>query len=574
MFIEHQHQGNPESLNAVVWPSAEFDSFPTALAHSLKHDCRLILKAGSHTHLDEIIDIKNAAVVIVGETSGASKADLPKIESTAHSIFQVSGKRSSLTLKNVKLLHSRSALCNRDNGAGVFCRNSSRAVLSNCDVFSTHGFGLWATQNSQLRVFQSSISSLRRSGVVIFGDALASLERCSVHDCAVHGVCLRGRSALFVKDSSFTNNTNRAIYGYDNVTVAAVNSEFHGTKSTIHAAIDFYGECIYYGMCFDSFATLDDSMSTAMTSDTASNTTTNLLTVRRRPAALSSLKTGLWFFLSACRISHNAGCGVRVISSSHSSTWSRCAEKHHVVPFALSDCTVECNAEGNFISGVTVVSLATKANSNNTNLDVLPALFDEGGDGDSEKLSNNKNVPMCCRPRMDRRSGRLIFFDIDELCNPSRNVLDSDCSIVSAGDIEVDSNQYDQLFDHLVKKWQYEVEDDGVTSILGGGLCQWREYSKDVSAFIDKAFESWKRCETTASSLSSLNFNGCSPKAQYENNSLLPACVTENEHSLDIATSFDNIVMLPHPLSSLCIDFKEMVQININTFYSRRVRRL
>lgn len=185
--------------------------------------------------IDSPVLYKRAALSIrlIGED--AEKRSV--ISCNAHSMFQISGK-AILELKNLKLRHLCDHEDKRNVGGVFFCLGKACVKLTNCCVFSSHGFAMWMVQDSKLTAVACQFESARRSGCVLFGKACVDIASSEFIDCAQHGICLRGSSRCRLSETSFRACGVRAVYVYGGAQVYLEGCVIEETKSTSHAAIE------------------------------------------------------------------------------------------------------------------------------------------------------------------------------------------------------------------------------------------------------------------------------------------------------------------------------------------------
>ena len=142
-----------------------------------------------------ILKSNNAILEIIGEGEGD---DRPILICNAHSIFKVLGRRPTLSIKNIKLVHS-CANAPPDVGACIFGLYLSKIVLEDCRLESCCGFGLWFVQQASADIKNCCITSTSRSGIASFGQAQVNIINTLIHDCKIHAVCARGDTKINLK---------------------------------------------------------------------------------------------------------------------------------------------------------------------------------------------------------------------------------------------------------------------------------------------------------------------------------------------------------------------------------------
>jgi parallel beta-helix repeat protein len=184
-----------------------------------------------------VIKCKHRRLQIEGECQNS----LLEIKGSGHCLFQITGKGSCITLKNLKLDHFAFEQDKRNIGAAVFVLGTSQAILENCQVVSSHGFGIWGVQNAKCTLLNCQISSLERSGCVFFGKSSLNITSSQISLCGQHGICVRGSVRLSVSKCLITSCRIRGIYGYDKSQITIQDTTISFTQSTEHSAVDFWG---------------------------------------------------------------------------------------------------------------------------------------------------------------------------------------------------------------------------------------------------------------------------------------------------------------------------------------------
>jgi hypothetical protein len=157
-------------------------------------------------------------------------------------------------------------------------------TVRNCDLLSTHGFCVWAVQNSEANLDNALVIALRRSGAVLFGQAKLWISQSVIRDCGIHGVCLRGNSALHISRCTITGCKARGVYGYAEVHLSLTDCIISNTQHTVNGAVEYRHFVVSY-----SRSVRDQE-------------------IRRRRK-----QTPHGLFLKRCSIIDNAGFGVKVV---------------------------------------------------------------------------------------------------------------------------------------------------------------------------------------------------------------------------------------------------------------------
>ena len=223
---------------AVRWPAPDGLAFAQAL--ELHGD--LTLEAGTVVHLTERLILKGNRMYRV---TGAPDGDCT-LFSSAHSLIQLAGRHARLELQNLKLQHTCNNPDKREVGSALFLLGRTQARLSNCEISSTKGFGLWMVQSSSCHLQNCTVRSCGRTGLACLGIGTLDIVDSTIEDCAVHGICARGTTTVSAERTAFINNAVRAIYAYGNTvvtisecTVSGTRAEgYMGTKCRAAAAIE------------------------------------------------------------------------------------------------------------------------------------------------------------------------------------------------------------------------------------------------------------------------------------------------------------------------------------------------
>ncbi len=183
-----------------------------------------------------ILKSNNAILEIIGEGEGD---DRPIISCNAHSIFKVLGRRPTLSIKNIKLVHS-CVNAPPDVGACIFGLYLSKIVLEDCSLESCCGFGLWFVQQASADIKNCCITSTNRSGIASFGQAQVNIFNTLIHDCKIHAVCARGDTKINLNNCELKKSGNRAIYAYHRVELNLDSCQIHLTTNKDYFAIDLW----------------------------------------------------------------------------------------------------------------------------------------------------------------------------------------------------------------------------------------------------------------------------------------------------------------------------------------------
>lgn len=164
-----------------------------------------------------------------------------EVEGNGHCLFQVTGKGCCITIKNLKLNHVAFEEDKRNIGGAVFILGTSQAILENCQVVSSHGFGVWGVQNAQCTLVDCRISSIERSGCVFFGKSSLNITSSHISNCGQHGICVRGSVRLTISNCLISYCRVRGIYGYDKSQIIIHDTIISFTQSTEQSAVEFWG---------------------------------------------------------------------------------------------------------------------------------------------------------------------------------------------------------------------------------------------------------------------------------------------------------------------------------------------
>jgi hypothetical protein len=218
------------------WNEGMMEDFEQTLLRALSEDCEKIVVKSCVTTLQTIvIKGKNKRFLIEGMGPGIV------IEGRGHSVFQITGKGSCITLKNLHLSHTAIARDKRDLGGAVFVMGTAQSVLEDCNVTSLCGFGIWGVQSAHITLVKCSLYSRERSGGVLFGKSSLFVNSSHITRCGQHGICVRGSVNLIIVDSLIDYCQVRGIYAYDKSHVSITSSTISFTQSEKHSAVEFWG---------------------------------------------------------------------------------------------------------------------------------------------------------------------------------------------------------------------------------------------------------------------------------------------------------------------------------------------
>lgn len=189
---------------------------------------------------DTMLILKKNNVLVKIAMIGGDIEGRPVISSNAHSVFKVTGRKSFLNLENIIINHTCYNISQTLIGSCIFAMHHADIMLHSCDLSSSHGFGLWAVQSSRMTIRKSNVTSLRRSGIVVFGSAVLDMEESMISKCKQHGVCMRGSSSAVLTHCELLDNGARAIYAYLTVSLNLQSCRIAGTTSAAHAAVDIW----------------------------------------------------------------------------------------------------------------------------------------------------------------------------------------------------------------------------------------------------------------------------------------------------------------------------------------------
>lgn len=197
---------------------------------------RLRFKAKTKYFLTRPITVKRNSFLL--ECVGGGEECSTVIECFGHSGFVVKGRRSSLQLTGLHVLHSQFHNDKAEIGACVFAMHQAEVSLLNCHLESRHGFALWLVQRAYVTCDDSTIQAPARSGCVSFGESSLVLRNSQVTSCGQHGVCCRGRVNLTLSRVTFVSCAVRSLYCYQSVCGTVEDCSFRQTRSSAHAAVE------------------------------------------------------------------------------------------------------------------------------------------------------------------------------------------------------------------------------------------------------------------------------------------------------------------------------------------------
>ena len=312
----------------------------------------ILIQPSAHIVIDDdtmLILKKNNVLVKIGML-GDDIEHRPLITSSAHSVFKVAGRRSYLYLENIVINHTCCKIDQTLIGSCIFTMHHANIELHNCDLLSFYGFGLWAVQNSKVIIFKSSITSVSRSGIVMFGSSVLDMKVSTISNCRQHGICLRGSSMAILTHCDLLNNGVRAIYAYLTVSLHMQSCRITGTKSTDHAAVDVWSTMNY----------------SAAVSREEKYQKGQVFEEKRRNTFLHKNRFNrLQLTLNECVIENNKGIGVRLRFGDI------------VIKKSINDCIINNNDKGDII-----MIESSEANDNTLDLvvDEQDGTISEGGD--------------------------------------------------------------------------------------------------------------------------------------------------------------------------------------------------
>lgn len=231
--------GQPQLQEGEVhWPSSRYRCFDEACEDAVLSKRPLRLESGVKAELRNTFTIKGNRDVLSIRSSRFGY-----IESSAYSMFSLSGKHSILRLQGIYLNHTaKSEVGNgSDVGAAVFAMGHSRLELYDSEVTSSSGLGLWLVQSANLEAKTSRLSSCGRSGLAMFGHASALLQSCGIVNCAIHGLCARGDTNLSLSDCDIQDCVRRGVYAYQRSRLFMEDCRVTGTQDASRAAVEIAG---------------------------------------------------------------------------------------------------------------------------------------------------------------------------------------------------------------------------------------------------------------------------------------------------------------------------------------------
>ena len=243
-------QGGDPSESVFTWAPSD-DDFVTALSavlasssssssSSLKgglRSLRIHLPAGSVIVLGEesiTLSQNSMRLAIVGLGEGC------RLVGSGYCLFHVRGRKTRLSLTNLVMHHTCVRTDKREIGACVFGLAQSTCELHGCALTSEAGFAAWVVQRATLTLTECKITSIRRSGLVAFGDAVVSVADSNVVGNFIHGICSRGRVRLRVENTLFESNGVRALYAYQACSLLLKGCVVRGTRDPTHSAVSVF----------------------------------------------------------------------------------------------------------------------------------------------------------------------------------------------------------------------------------------------------------------------------------------------------------------------------------------------
>ena len=226
----------------LLWPSNEFDHFDELVSSAITRKCNVSIAPSSIITLNKsvVLKLNRKTIKISCFDHNCTEELKPIIQSYGHSIFQVEGRGTHLTLENITLKHTCYSTNHKDIGAGVFVLNTSYVIVSKCSITSLYGFGLWGVQNAVIDVRECTITSTIRSGVVAFGNTKLTINNSLITNCGIHNICSRGNTVVTLNNCTISNGAVRGIYSYHSVKLNLSDCLITGTKCPLHAAIEVW----------------------------------------------------------------------------------------------------------------------------------------------------------------------------------------------------------------------------------------------------------------------------------------------------------------------------------------------
>jgi hypothetical protein len=230
----------------IRWPndSNNYETFHHACDDAIINNKTIEIDSNTCITIDNTILIKSNSktLIIRGKCNHINNRndndDRPVIIGSGHSVFQIGGRKTSLVIENVMIVHNCTRSDKADIGACVFGLYRSTISIDNCSLTSNFGFSVWAVQQCIISISNSHICSKSRSGCVIFGKSKATFNNVIIDGCKQHGLCSRGETIVTINNSTITNSGVRGVYGYHNVTLTMLNCIVSNTMSKNASAID------------------------------------------------------------------------------------------------------------------------------------------------------------------------------------------------------------------------------------------------------------------------------------------------------------------------------------------------
>lgn len=559
-------------MSEVKWPAIDpTTTFDEAIDDAISRQVPLLISKNVIITLTERILLKtNGATLRVVGTSDGEACSRPLIISSAHSLFQVGGRGATLILENLNLRHS----CFRDEykaiGAVVFCLHKAKVHITDCEILSDHGFGIWAVQRATVRLNNCTVSSSSRSGCVSFGRSSLSMIGCMIRDCKIHGVCSRGSTVLSLQGCHITSSGIRGLYAYHNVTLSMSDTTVINTLSCDHAAVDLWG-CDLESLCRDP----DQGDTDIIEADAVDASTSFISDVDGSSLVLEEMQNAL----DVAAITLDERCSDIHIKKSHTKEPSTDTEysrkfKHSSslqnLSLEMADCVI-CDNNGlglrirhgrghgdGRISG-SIVSCKLHHNRGGNVHEITDQIVS------CPASSQQKN----CSLTETLQSKRILDLDpaVDIICNEE---------LVSRSD----GGRF--LSRDFI--WEYERDDPSVSTVPNrsvtcpqAGRSTWQEFDSSVSDYIQSSYElylkSAKAPLTVVSSASHEIGNDRSlGHSNHNGNDDDDSDDDNGSGTIDHEPQYCT-VRLPEPFVKYVVDFKRMQQTNTHTHYMRAIRR-
>jgi len=200
----------------------------------------------SNTPLDFIgcqVTLTNGAIRLKGKEQLEIHGGL--IEGSIHSLFQIDGDKKNsprrLTLKGVRLKHTKIHEDPREIGAAVFAMGSSIVVLDGCDISSLGGFAVWAKHRCSVSIENCKLHDVARTAVACFNSVQVTVQNTSVTNVGIHGVCGRGVAQMKLNHVELDNCQIRAIMVYQGASMTLEDCRVSNTMDPATPAVHAQG---------------------------------------------------------------------------------------------------------------------------------------------------------------------------------------------------------------------------------------------------------------------------------------------------------------------------------------------